>query len=285
MEARKNPEYLKRLATAVTDFREALVDLLELYVENGEAGGLGGFARGIAPAVFPREDASKAEIERRQARVSRAAGLAAAAVPLTNVGVGVQGVGVVDPIAAWQTITRPKPLLEVVDVLGACDQALGGLDGLILQAEAERPPTIGAEAMHPTVWGAASRLWRDRHFREAVAAAAEAVALLVKTRTGRNDVPDTSLWQEAFSDKEPAPGKPRLRWPGDPANRDVSSMNGGLRFYAPGVQMTIRNSVAHGAGQLDEQAAVERLAALSLLARWVDECDLIEAPARPGKAN
>ena len=62
-------------------------------------------------------------------------------------------------------------------------------------------------------------------------------------------------------------------------------MNGGLRFYAPGVQMTIRNSVAHGAGQLDEQAAVERLAALSLLARWVDECDLVEAPAGSGKAT
>ena len=35
----------------------------------------------------------------------------------------------------------------------------------------------------------------------------------------------------------------------------------------PGVQMTIRHSVADGPGQLDEQAAVERLAALSLLAR------------------
>jgi hypothetical protein len=285
VDARKNPEYLKSLATAVTDFREALVDLLELYVENGDSGGLGGFARGIAPAVFPREDVDKAEIERRQARVSRAAGLAAAAVPLTNVGIGVQGIGTIDPIAGWQTITRPKPLLEAVDVLGACDQALGRLDGLILQAEAERPPTMGAEAMHPTVWGAASRLWRDRHFREAVAAAAEAVALLVKSRTGRNDVSDTSLWQEAFSDKEPVPGKPRLRWPGDPANRDVSSMNSGLRFYAPGVQMTIRNSVAHGAGHLDEQAAVERLAALSLLARWVDECDLVEAPTGPGRTD
>lgn len=71
---------------------------------------------------------------------------------------------------------------------------------------------------HPTVWGAA---------------AAEAVALLVETRTARNDVPDTSLWQEAFSDKEPAPGKPGRRWPGEPANRDVISMNGGLRPAIP----------------------------------------------------
>lgn len=285
VEARKNPDYLKALASAVAEFRDGLDDLLELYVQNGEGGGFGGIARGIAPAVLLRDGSDPKEVARRQARVSRAAGRAAAAVPLTQVAVAVQGVGVVDPIANWQTITRPKPLLEAVDVLGACDQALGRLEGLMLQAEAERPPSVGVEAMHPVVWGAASRLWRDRHFREAVGAAAEAVALLVKTRTGRNDVADTALWQEAFSDKEPAPGKPRLRWPGDPANRDVSSMNGGLRFYAPGVQMTIRNSVAHGAGQLDEQDAVERLAALSLLARWVDECNLVEAPAEPEQVN
>jgi hypothetical protein len=49
----------------------------------------------------------------------------------------------------------------------------------------------------------------------------------------------------------------------------------------PGVQMTIRNSAAHGVGELDEQAALERLTTLSLLARWLDECDLVEAPDQP----
>ncbi|WP_199434814.1 TIGR02391 family protein [Qaidamihabitans albus] len=152
---------------------------------------------------------------------------------------------------------------------------------MILQAEAERPPSVGAEAMHPAVWGAASRLWRDGHFREAVAGAAEAVVLMVKIRTKRNDVSETSLWQQTFSDKEPQPGQPRLRWPGDPHDRDVSTMNSGLRSFAPGVQMTIRNSAAHGVGELDDQSALERLATLSLLARWVDECDLVEAPELP----
>lgn len=55
-------------------------------------------------------------------------------------------------------------------------------------------------------------------------------------------------------------------------------MNSGLLAFAPGVQMTIRNSAAHGLGELDEQSALERLATLSLLARWVDECDLAKAP-------
>ena len=172
-------------------------------------------------------------------------------------------------------------MLEVSNVLGACDFALGRLDGLVLQAEAELPPTVGAEAMHPTVWGAASRLWRDGHYRQAVVAAAEAVVLMLKSRTGRNDVPESALWQETFSDRDPQPAKPRLRWPGDPADRDVSTMNSGLRFFAPGVQMTVRNTATHLADELDEQAALERLATLSLLARWVDTCELIEAPAQP----
>lgn len=274
MEARKNPEYLTSVAAAVEEFRVALVEFLELHVRNE---GPGGVARGMAPAVFPRDDADPQEIARLREKVSRLAGRAAAAVPLTGIGMAVQGVGPVDPITNWHTITQPKPLMEADQVLGMCEQALGRLDGLIMQAEAERPPTVGAEAMHPTVWGAAARLWSDGHFREAVTGASEAVVAMVKTRTKRNDVSATSLWQQTFSDKDPQPSKPRLRWPGNPADQDVSTMNSGLLLFAPGVQMTVRNSAAHGLGELDEQSALERLATLSLLARWVDECDLIEA--------
>lgn len=279
MEASKNPEYLRLVVVAVEEFRAALVEFLELHVLNEGQGGLGGLARGIAPAVFPREGVDQGKIEQLHVKVSRLAGRAAAAVPLTGILIRVQGVGVVDPITAWQTIARPKPLLEAADVLGACDQALGRLDGLILRAEAERPPTVGAEAMHPLVWGAAARLWRDGYFRAAVAGASESVVAMLKSRTKRNDVSATSLWRETFSDRAPQVGKPRLRWPGDPADQDVITMTSGLLSFAPGVQMTVRNSAAHGLGELDEQVALERLATLSLLARWVDECDLIEAPS------
>jgi hypothetical protein len=67
-------------------------------------------------------------------------------------------------------------------------------------------------------------------------------------------------------------GQPRLQWPGDPADRDFKNMNDGLR--APGVQMTTRNTATHVAGPLDQQVALGQLATLSLLARWVDECEL-----------
>lgn len=108
-----------------------------------------------------------------------------------------------------------------------------------------------------------------------MAAAAEALIAQVKSRTERNDVPETALWQETFSERDPVPGKPRLRWPGDPADRAVKNMNDGLRLFAPGVQMTIRNTATHQVADLSEQEALERLATLSLLARWLDECELV----------
>lgn len=269
MRAEKNPDYLAAIAEAVTEFRDALTGLLELYTDFGTL-----VARGIAPPVVPRDDADPAEIERRTARVARAAGRAAEAPRLTGVHFSVQAAGTVDPIAAWQTVTEPKPLLEPANVFAACDQMLGRLDALALRAQAEAPPTVGVAGMHPLVWGAARRLWEDGHVRQAVTSACEALIGQVKALTGRNDVPETSLWQQVFSEKAPEIGKPRMRWPGDPSDQTVRTMNEGLRQYAPGVQLLIRNPATHTAADMTEQDGLERLAALSLLARWLDDCEL-----------
>ncbi|WP_406276801.1 TIGR02391 family protein [Nocardia sp. NBC_00881] len=103
---------------------------------------------------------------------------------------------------------------------------------------------------------------------------------MAKTRTKRNDVAETALWQQVFSDKDAEPGQPRLRWPGDPNDRNVSTMNSGLRFFAPGVQLTIWNSATHHMGELSEQAALERLSTLSLLARWIETRCSLERPPK-----
>ncbi|MEU8126022.1 TIGR02391 family protein [Micromonospora sp. NPDC049049] len=278
MEALRSPRYLQFIADAVTAFRAEFVHFMELHEINRM------MARGIAPAVFPRSGTDPAKIAEIRSRVSRSAGRALEATAITNSYIMVQGVGKIDPIANWASITDPKPVVEPDNVLGACDQMLGRLEAMVARAEAEAVPLVGVEAMHPVVWGAAGRLWRDGHFRHAVAAAAESLVASLKTRTGRNDVAETALWQEVFSEREPAPGKPRLRWPGSSKDREVKTMNDGLRQFAPGVQMTIRNSAAHGTTELEEQAALERLAALSLLARWVDDCEVASVPP-VGSAN
>lgn len=271
MEARKNPKYLRALIGEVEEFRAALDRFVELHHVND-----GSFGRGVLPAVSPRDEAGTDVIESRRAEVARSAGRAATATALTNLKVRVEGVGVIDPIAGWYTITQPKPILEPGDIFAACDQMIGRLESMAMLAEAEAPPELGAAAMHPLVWGAAQGLWASGHFREAVRSAAEHLVTHVKVLTGRNSTPETSLWQATFSDKDPVPGQPRLRWPGDPQDRTVKSMNDGLRLLAPGVQMTVRNPATHGVEDLNEQEALERLAVLSLLARWVDQCELIE---------
>ena len=272
MDAERNPDYLRDLATAVGQFKEALVSFLELHVDVTESG----IGRGMMPAVMQKDGADEAEIERRMSAVALAAGRIAAVAPLTGMYIQVQGAGTLDPFAAWLSMTQPKPVLEPTNLLDACDQAIGRLEGLAIKADAELPPKIGVASMHPLIWGAAGPLWRDRHYRQ-VTAAADSLIAQVKERTGRNDVHETGLWQETFSAKDPEPGKPRLRWPGDPRDRHVMSMNEGLRQFAPGSQLTIRNPATHSTDAMSEQDGLERLAVLSLLANWVGECELVDA--------
>lgn len=273
MDADRNPEYLRSLAEAVRLFREAFESFLELHVENT---GLLAVARGVLPAVVPRDGADEREIVRRKSAVAVAAGRIAAVPPMVDMYVEVQGTGRIDPFAAWLSITQPRPVLEPANILDACDQAIGRLESFAIRAESELPPNVGVVSMHPLIWGAAGPLWRDRHYRQAVTAAAESLIAQVKARTGRNDISETSLWQETFSSKPAEIGRPRLRWPGDQTDRSVISMNDGLRQFAAGAQLTIRNTAAHGTESMSEQEGLERLAALSLLARWVGECQLIE---------
>jgi uncharacterized protein (TIGR02391 family) len=262
-DADRNPTYLRDLAGHVAVFRDAFVSLLELHTPTYTGPGIG-----IMPAVQPLDGADEAELEARRTRVSEAAGRARRAPVVTGVRYRVQGYpDAVDPIAAWATVTRPRPLLEPADIIDACNQMIGTLEALADQAEAELPPTVDVAQMHAAVWSQAARLWRDGHYRQAVQAASDGVVQLVKSRTGRNDAADTALWQQAFSKDDPQPGKPRLRWPGDQTDQTVKSMNEGLRNFAPGTQMTIRNPATHGPGEMTQQEAVERLSVLSLLAR------------------
>ncbi|WP_280496816.1 TIGR02391 family protein, partial [Nocardia farcinica] len=274
MDAAQDPDYLRTTQDAVREFRSEFREFLALHVPNESA-----FGRGLVPAVTRRNDVAPERVTEVAERVAEAAGRARRAARLTGVVFAVEGSShTIDPIAAWSSVSQPKPVLEPENVLIACGQIIGALDEMIEAAKVEQPRPAGPAGMHPTVWGAARPLWNDGHYREAVAAAAEALVDKVKTLVKRRDIAETPLWQQAFSNAPAKPGEIRLRWPGEPDDRDVKSMNDGLRQFAPGAQMTIRNSAAHSTEKMSEQDALERLGALSLLARWVDTCDRVEAP-------
>jgi hypothetical protein len=139
-----------------------------------------------------------------------------------------------------------------------------------------RAPTMAADALHPTVWDAASKYWSDGHYGAAVQRAATFLNAHVQDLTSRNDVADSNLMAQTFSPNPPDPGKPRLRWPGDDGDLTVKAMRAGILNFSQGCYMAIRNPATHSTEDLPKQIALEQLAVLSTLARWIDGCELVK---------
>jgi hypothetical protein len=88
------------------------------------------------------------------------------------------------------------------------------------------------------------------------------------------------LVQEAFSEKGPAPAKPRLRFQGIADDQTRESMREGAMSFGVGCFKAIRHPLGHRPNdeiEMSEQEALERLAALSLLARWIDDAAVVTA--------
>jgi uncharacterized protein (TIGR02391 family) len=130
--------------------------------------------------------------------------------------------------------------------------------------------------MHHWVWEGARSLWQSGHFGEAVEAAAKMLNAETQNKVGRRDLSETTLFQQCFSDDDPQSGKPRLRLPDDDG-RTARSVRRGIRAFAEGCFSAIRNPAAHDGADLSETDALERLAALSMLARWVAASKLLVA--------
>lgn len=265
--------YLRTQREALEGFREAFTSFMELH----EEGSMLGPGLGYLPTCWPREGADAQDVARRANEVATHAGRCARVAKLTGLHMHVQGLGRQDPFINWDNMLRPKAWLYPSELQRLIAQAKGNLGAQISEAEeAEREapelPTLGPTSCHPVVWEAAAPFWTMHQLPAAVRAAADAVVREAKNLGVKNDLQETSLWQQLFSDAPPAPGRPRLRWPGDPDDLDVKTMQGGLRQLAPGVQMTIRNPSTHTNISLTEQDAFERLAALSLLYRFIEIC-------------
>jgi uncharacterized protein (TIGR02391 family) len=135
-------------------------------------------------------------------------------------------------------------------------------------------PQLSANRMHDKVWGAARTQWSTGHLHEAVLAAAKAVNSILQNKVGRRDVSEVKLVREAFSDKPPEAGKSRLRFSVIADEQTRESLRQGTMDFGAGCFAAIRNPLGHLPNEefeLSEQDALERLAALSLLARLIEE--------------
>ncbi|GAB3398981.1 TIGR02391 family protein [Flindersiella endophytica] len=191
-------------------------------------------------------------------------------------------------IAAKAVMERIRPGLEefvlvnmggASDAIDSCIRALAILDqrAEIEENVGDAGPQLSAGTLHPWVWEVARSLWETRHYREAVQVAATSINAHLQDRSGRRELSDYKLTTELFSAKDPEPGKPRLRWPGDPAEENAKSMQSGLLGYGAGIFQCIRNPATHGLDELSESEALERLAAMSLLCHWIEQCKLVTA--------
>lgn len=132
-------------------------------------------------------------------------------------------------------------------------------------------PQLDAATLHPWVWGSVQGLWSSGHYREAIGMAARAINAQAQTKLGRRDASEAKLLSDAFSTNPPSLGHPRLRLMLDDGSDTFKNRHDGAGNFARGVYSAIRNPIAHEIDEeLDENEALEQLAAFSILARWVD---------------
>jgi len=136
----------------------------------------------------------------------------------------------------------------------------------------ENAPELSAAELHSWIWSGAKSLWQSGHYREAVEGAIKKLNAETQNKVGRRDLSETDLFKQSFSVDEPKSGKARLRRMKDDGSDTYKSVQRGAMNLAEGVFAGIRNPLSHEVGQeLSEQHALEYLASLSVLARWVDD--------------
>ncbi len=142
----------------------------------------------------------------------------------------------------------------------------------------ENAPEFSAAELHQWVWSGAQSLWQSGHYREAVEGTIKKLNAEAQNKVGRHDVSETDLFKQAFSLDAPKTGKARLRRMKDDGSHTYKSVQRGAMNFAEGVFAGIRNPLSHETDQeLSEQEALEYLAALSVLARWVDAATVARA--------
>ena len=140
-------------------------------------------------------------------------------------------------------------------------------------------PRLRAERLHPWVWDAAENLWDDGHYGPSVHDATKAVERQTQVKLNRLDLDGRDLYAQAFFIKDPEVGAPRLRFTKIDKIKQLmrwTFAHEGAQYLGMGCAQGIRSPQAHGTDELDEEEALEQLAALSVLARRVESSEVVE---------
>ncbi|MET9222220.1 TIGR02391 family protein [Streptomyces sp. NPDC003300] len=136
-------------------------------------------------------------------------------------------------------------------------------------------PAIAADGLHSWAWEPAAPLWAAEARQDAVLAAARTLNRRLQQKLDRHDIGETDLCMQSFDLKDPVEGKPRLRFPGDRATPTWRARQEGSKYLSAGAFLALRNLAAHeDEVAWTEQEALEHLAVLSVIARWIEECSV-----------
>ncbi len=140
----------------------------------------------------------------------------------------------------------------------------------------EKGPRLAAASLHPWIWKSAMSLWESGHFADAVnRASTDLFDVRLPRKLGIEKVGGVDdRITKAFFPNLPTVSEPRLRFSGiSPRTPDWTNAHEGAMYFGKGCAKGIPNVTAH-CSEPTEQLALEALAALSLLARWIDEAEV-----------
>lgn len=189
-------------------------------------------------------------------------------------------------IPDWRTSVQLRSSNRWTQHREACQRAIA-----LLERETELrdklgddAPTLSAGGLHPWVWGGAQSMWAMAAYDRAVEDALARINYETQRKSGVSRLGETKLFQLLFSGEDPKSDAPRLRLqPADGASETPETFRNrhlAVHALAQALFAGLRNPAAHGVRthEGDEQVALERLAAASVLARWVDDATLVRAP-------
>ena len=119
--------------------------------------------------------------------------------------------------------------------------------------------------LHPVIARAASNLYKDGHYANAVEDAVKALNALVRMNSGIDDRDGTQLMETVFSPKNPI-----LKINGLVDQSDIDEQKGFMNLFS-GAVSGLRNPRAHKIIKDDPEMALEFIAFVSLLAKFADK--------------
>lgn len=181
-----------------------------------------------------------------------------------------------DP-ALVEAVHGPTSESGVEEPMEAVLLALGTLKGMEEWEANIGPdgPVLVADQLHERIWRSASAVWSIGQYRVAVAQATLGLSGHI-AHQARSQMTEGALVKHVFSPNEPGENQVRLHLPGDKSADTWKSRQQGLHLLAQGAFAGIRNVATHTEEEWPEQVALERLAVLSVIARWTDETELVQ---------